>query len=192
MAITVKDIREKEFNTEMRGYTRDEVDDFLDELADQTEELGEENQKMSEEIESLKAQIASLKKQLGEANAAREQAEQTALAAQNAPVKVEKDPTFNEPQYFKNLETTLRETLITAQRIADETIEDSRKQASRIVAEAEDKAAKLEEQSQIKLTQARNDYEQIRTAGEEYHKSFTQLIEQQAQLLKDSALNADK
>ena len=100
------------------------------------------------------------------------------------------EPGFNEPQYFKNLETTLRETLITAQRIADETIDDAKKQAARIVSEAEEQAAKLEEQSQQKLSQAREDYEKIRTAGEEYHKSFTQLIEQQEQLLKQSALNA--
>ena len=52
----------------------------------------------------------------------------------------------------------------------------------------EEQAAKLEEQSQLKLTQARADYEQIKAAGTEYHKSFTQLIEQQTQLLKQSAL----
>ena len=186
MAITVKDIKEKEFNTEMRGYSRDEVDDFLDELADQTEELAVENEKQLSEIDNLKRQIAALRKELEKAKEETAKAEQTALAAQNTPAVQE--PAFNEPQYFKNLETTLRETLITAQRIADETIDDAKKQAGRIVGEAEDQAAKLEEQSQLKLTQARADYEQIKAAGTEYHKSFTQLIEQQTQLLKQSAL----
>ncbi len=180
MAITVRDIKEKEFNTEMRGYSRDEVDDFLDALADQTEELAAENERANAEIESLRKHLSALKKEVEKAK------EETAPAAQNAPAVQES--AFNEPQYFKNLETTLRETLITAQRIADETIDDAKKQASRIVSEAEEQAAKLEEQSQLKLTQAREDYDQLRSAGEEYHKSFTQLIEQQNQLLKQSAL----
>ena len=36
-----------------------------------------------------------------------------------APV-TQADSAYDEPSYFKNLETTLRETLINAQRIADE------------------------------------------------------------------------
>ena len=60
MAITVKDIREKEFNTEMRGYTRDEVDDFLDELADQMEAMIKENRELSAQIEELKKTAESL------------------------------------------------------------------------------------------------------------------------------------
>ena len=39
MAITIKDIHEKEFTKQVRGYSIDEVDDFLDELADQMEAM---------------------------------------------------------------------------------------------------------------------------------------------------------
>ena len=39
MAITVKDIHEKEFSKQVRGYSIDEVDDFLDELAEQMEAM---------------------------------------------------------------------------------------------------------------------------------------------------------
>ncbi len=35
MAITVKEIHEKVFTRQVRGYNSEEVDDFLDELADQ-------------------------------------------------------------------------------------------------------------------------------------------------------------
>ena len=43
MAITVKDIHEKEFSKQVRGYSIDEVDDFLDELAEQMEAMIKEN-----------------------------------------------------------------------------------------------------------------------------------------------------
>ena len=110
MAITVNDIRNKQFKMEGRGYNCDEVDDFLDALAEQTEKLIRENT-------SLKNELAAAKEQAEAAKAA----EKTALEAVHTPaVQQDAPPTFNEPSYFKNLETTLRETLISAQRIADE------------------------------------------------------------------------
>ena len=49
--ITVKDIREKEFNPQKRGYNEDEVDEFLDEIADQMEVLIRENRSLIRRIE---------------------------------------------------------------------------------------------------------------------------------------------
>ncbi len=195
MAITVTDIREKEFKTEMRGYSRDEVDDFLDELAEQTEELAVENDRMSEEAAKAAEEIETLKAQLEEAIAHIKELEASpaaapAPAAVTAPAVVEEAglPTFNEPSYFKNLETTLRETLISAQRIADETIDDARKKAKTIISEAEEQAAAAEAESRKKLDAARADYEAIRSAGEQYHAAFAKLIEEQSKVLKDSPL----
>lgn len=195
MAITVTDIREKEFKTEMRGYSRDEVDDFLDELADQTEELAVENDRLDAEAAKAAEEIATLKAQLDEAVAhIRElEAAPAAPAVETAaPAIVEEAglPTFNEPSYFKNLETTLRETLISAQRIADETIDDARKKAKSIVSEAEEKAAAVEAESQEKLAKANAELDAIRSAGQQYFASFSALIEEQSKALKDSPLNA--
>ncbi len=169
MAITVKDIREQDFNMINRGYDVDQVDDFLDAVANQMEAVIRENMK--------------LKEQLNEANAAKE-------ALENAPVVVEENklPAFNEPSYFKNLETTLRETLISAQRIADETIDDARKKARKLVAEAEEQAASIEEQSVQKMTEAKADYEALKNSFEDYRKNFSDLIDAHAKLLKDSPL----
>ena len=43
MAITVKDISDKVFSKQVRGYSIEEVDDFLDELAAQMETIVREN-----------------------------------------------------------------------------------------------------------------------------------------------------
>lgn len=193
MAITVDDIRSKEFKTEMRGYSRDEVDDFLDELADQTEELAEENERLNAEAASAAEEIETLKAQLDEAIAHIRELE-AAPAAE--PVKAEVPavkeeaglPTFNEPSYFKNLETTLRETLISAQRIADETIDDARKKARAIVEEAEQQAASIDAEAQKKLNETRTEYETLRGAAKQYHENFSRLIEEQSRTLKESPL----
>ena len=192
MAITVNDIREKEFKTEMRGYSRDEVDDFLDELAEQTEELAVENERLEGEATKAAEEIKTLKAQLDEAVAHITKLEAAPAApAAAAPAVVEEGlPAFNEPSYFKNLETTLRETLISAQRIADETIDDARKKARHIVEEAEQQAAAIDAESQKKLSELNTEYETVRAAAGEYHAAFTKLIEEQGKLLKDSTLFA--
>ena len=54
MAITVNDIRNKQFKMEGRGYNCDEVDDFLDALAEQTEKLIRENTSLKNELAAAK------------------------------------------------------------------------------------------------------------------------------------------
>lgn len=169
MAITVKDIREQDFDMINGGYNVDQVDDFLDAVANQMETVELENSKLKAQLEEAVAAKAEL---------------------ENAPAVVEENtlPAFNEPSYFKNLETTLRETLISAQRIADETIDDARKKARKIVAEAEEQAQTIEEQSQQKMTEAKADYEALKNAFEDYRKNFSELVENHTKLLKDSPL----
>jgi cell division septum initiation protein DivIVA len=101
----------------------------------------------------------------------------------------------DESKYFKNLEAALRETLISAQRIADETVTDARKKANHMVASAEDKANKLlssaEEQAasitascntEAALIRAEN--EEARKAAEDYRSRFIRLVEEQMRAIK--------
>ncbi len=187
MAITVDEIRSKDFTQVSAGYSPDEVDDFLDALAEQTEELARTCQQLERGSKAAQDEIAHLKADLDAAQAALAKAQEQ---AKNVPAVQEEagKPSFNEPSYFKNLETTLRETLISAQRIADETIDDARKKARRIVSDAEEQAAALESQSAQKLSEMRSDYEQLKSKGEEYHRNFSKLVEEQARLLKESPL----
>ena len=52
MAITVREIRDKDFTRQVRGYNVDEVDEFLDELADQMDTLIRENRDMLNQLQS--------------------------------------------------------------------------------------------------------------------------------------------
>lgn len=54
------DIQEKEFELKMRGYDRDQVDDFLDEIMQDMSTLYKDNTALTEEINSLKAKCAEL------------------------------------------------------------------------------------------------------------------------------------
>ena len=61
MDLSPNDIRNYEFANQMRGYSKDEVDDFLELVAAALEAVKQENLKLSMEIDSLKTQLAGLR-----------------------------------------------------------------------------------------------------------------------------------
>ena len=168
--ISIKDLREKTFSQSLRGYNADEVDDFLDELATQFEELIRENQRLQKAAESAPAAPAS------------------PVAVVAAPAPVQEQPqdsgSYNEPQYFKNLEQTLRETLQSAQRIADDTVAEARKKANQMVAAAEEKAADIESKAKLEAETARAEGEELKKAADDYRAKFMRLLQEQLHVLK--------
>lgn len=186
MAITVKDIHEKEFSKQVRGYSIDEVDDFLDELAEQMEAMIKENREALAEAEAAKAELAQLKAEKSAAVAAPVVvAEEPKSIVAVAPAQpVQQSAAIDEPQYFKNLETTLRETLISAQRLADETVADARKKANAMIASAEEQAANVTAAAKAEVETHKSEAEELKKAAEDYRARFLRLLEDQAHILK--------
>jgi len=168
MAISVKDIQEKDFSIQAaEGYNPEQVDDFLDALADQ---LGA----MNREIAALNNRIKEL---------------EAALAAAES-----KTPDYDETGYFKNLESAMRESLIGAQRIADETVSEAKRKAEQTVADANAQAEKTvadaNAQAETLVSSAQNtaaeikaDYEQLRAMADTYRENFRKLVEEQLSVL---------
>lgn len=183
--ISIKDIREKEFSRQVKGYNTEEVEDFLDELADQTEALVRENLKMSQELKELREAASQAKAVPAPA------AESAVVAVEPAPEKAEVS-TINEPQYFKNLELTLRDTLISAQKIADETVAEARKKANQMIAAAEEKAAAINSAAKVEAEALRAETEEMKKAAADYRARFLRLVEDQVHILKaDDSLYQD-
>lgn len=57
MKLTPLDIHHKEFRNSLRGYSPEEVDDFLDEVADEFERLFKENIDLSEKLEAASDRV---------------------------------------------------------------------------------------------------------------------------------------
>ena len=58
MAISVRDIQEKEFGTQSAGgYNIEQVDDFLDEISEQMAALVRENLELNRQIKALEADV---------------------------------------------------------------------------------------------------------------------------------------
>ena len=177
MAITVRDIRSKQFTSQRNGYNKDEVDDFLDELADQLEEIIKENLSLAKQLKErpvVESEPVVIEKPVE-------------VVRRVAPV-TQADSAYDEPSYFKNLETTLRETLINAQRIADETVAEARKKSKQMVASAEEQANAMLASAKVDTEAAKKEADEIRKAASDYRARFMQLVEDQVHILKSDEL----
>jgi len=176
MAITVKDIQEKEFATIAdNAYDALQVDDFLDELAEQLGAMNRETQALNEQVQQLQAALA-------EAEAAKAEAEK-------------KVPDYNENGYFKNLENAMRESLIGAQRIADETvaeankkaqqtIDDANAQAEKTIGEATAQAQAITESAEKAVKELNAESDRLHAVVDAYRANFQKLIDEQIAALK--------
>ncbi|MBR6766777.1 MAG: DivIVA domain-containing protein [Clostridia bacterium] len=190
MAITVRDIQEKEFFTqETGGYSIEQVDDFLDEIAEQMGVLIRENLELNEQLRQLDGDLEAAKKAAAEAEA--------------------KTPDYNEKDYFLNLQSAMRESLIGAQRIADETIEEANQKAVKLLSDAQAEADKISVESKAQAetlvanaqakadrisANAKSEIEALeariaalKASAKSFKADFTKLIEDQAAIIRDNA-----
>ena len=186
MPISVKDIQEKEFSRQKRdGYNIEEVDDFLDEISDQQSVLIRENMALAEQVKALQAENEKLE---ASASAPAPAAAEPVPAPIPAPVEAvsSDEPAYDEPSYFKNLQLTLRDTLINAQRIADETVAEARKKAQEVITGAEEQAATTVSNAKAEAESVKAEADNIRKTIATYRANFRRLVEGQVQVLKET------
>ena len=126
MPLTPSDVSNKLFGRQVRGYSVDEVDAFLDEV--------------EAELTALLTDNAALKNRLSAASA--QQPPPAPVASAPEPVKAQ------EPQ-----EAALR-TLLMAQRTADQAVAEARAEADKMLAQARDRAAQVEQEVNARTTSA--------------------------------------
>jgi DivIVA domain-containing protein len=131
-------LRTVEFRETLKGYHRDDVDEYLEKAAVEAEGLQEQLRQSGERLRQAAERISQLEAQLEQQPAA--------APAPRADASVPDD--------------TLQRTLLLAQKFVDETKADSEAQAARIVAEAEAKARLLAEQAQAQASQLAAESEQ--------------------------------
>ena len=150
--------------------------------------LVRENLELNRQIKTLEAEV---------------QAARVATEAAEA-----KTPDYNEKSYFQNLQNAMRESLIGAQRIADETLEDANRKAQKTVGDAQAQADQItlsaREKADALLGKAQKDadeltadaksrvetlearYEALKASAAAYKAEFSRVLDQQATALRES------
>lgn len=137
MKLTPLDIHHKEFRHSIRGYSEEEVDQFLDEVADEFERLFKENIDLSERLE-----------------------------AANATVK-----------QFQDQEQTIRNTMVAAQRSAEDIVTKARQEAATLLRDAEMKAKEIIHNALTQKQKVQNELVRIKQAEEQFREQFKRMLE---------------
>jgi cell division initiation protein len=145
MKLTPLDIHHKEFRHSIRGYSEDEVDQFLDEVADEFERLFKENIDLNEKLEALRAKV-------------------------------------NE---FEMQRQTINNTLMTAQRSADDIIARASSEAEGIVAHASTRAKEIVNDALSTKQQVRGELLRIKQAEEDFRAEYKTLLESSLRSVSD-------
>ena len=124
-------LRTVEFRETLKGYHRDDVDEYLEKAAVEAEGLQEQLRQNTERLRKAAETIAQLETELA--------AKPEAPAPPPAPAQ----PVV--------ADDTLQRTLLLAQKFVDETKADAEAEASRVVAEAESQARKIQAESEQRL-----------------------------------------
>ncbi len=144
MKITPLDIRKQEFKKTMRGYDPVEVDTFMEMAAKEFEELLREMKEIRDRNIELETQL--------------------------------KD--------YKQIEKTLQQTLLQAQEVTGKTYESARREAEAIVREAEGKAARIVEQANNDLAKLNDALAQLHARRESLIGRLRILLSSELELLK--------
>jgi len=125
-------LRTVEFRETLKGYHRDDVDEYLEKAAVEAEGLQEQLRQNTERLRKAAETIAQL---------------ETELAAK--PEVVAAEPAA--PAEPVIADDTLQRTLVLAQKFVDETKADAEAEAKRVVADAEAQARKIQAESEQRL-----------------------------------------
>jgi cell division initiation protein len=125
-------LRTVEFRETLKGYHRDDVDEYLEKAAVEAEGLQEQLRQNTERLRKAAETIAQLETDL----AAKPQVPAPVVVAPAEPVLAD---------------DTLQRTLILAQKFVDETKAEAESEAKRVVADAEAQARKVQADSEQRL-----------------------------------------
>lgn len=113
------------------------------------------------------------------------------LTKENKELRERLKSTADQLTYMKNLETTLRDTLITAQRSAEETTRNASLRAEEILSSANDEAAKIVSAANAEADAIRRQLGSLRQQASTYRQNFRMLLNAQMQLLDESGLGRE-
>ncbi len=107
------------------------------------------------------------------------------LYKENAELKSNAEELHNDVGQYKNIETTLQNTLVMAQKTADEIQDVAKKQAEQIIKEAESKAKESVDELNTQIVIKQKELEDLKRQFDVYKAKMESLLISQLELIKD-------
>ena len=114
------------------------------------------------------------------------------LSLENKELREKLKTTADQLTYMKNLEDTLRETLVTAQRSAEETGRNAAAKAEEIVSTANEQARRILQKAKDEAAAAQRQIDELQRQASVYRSNFRMLMQAQLQILEDSTIGRER
>lgn len=145
MALTPLDIQHKEFDAKMRGYDKQQVDDFLDLMKLEFEQLIKDHKDAEKNLKFAEEKL----------------------------------------QHFETLQDALNKSIVVAQDAADRLKENALKEAEIILFEAEKSADKLLKEAADKAAQINQETANVRRESRNFRQKLQLMVESQMNLINN-------
>ncbi|MGI6155372.1 MAG: DivIVA domain-containing protein [Enterococcus sp.] len=166
MALTPLDIQNKSFSTKMRGYEKDEVDDFLDMIVRDYEEVIQKNREMDKALKHAEEKLEYF-------NELKDALNQSIIVAQDTADKV------------KSSASKESEVLVTsAQNKADELVSKAEKRAHALTIAAEERAKEILTKATENARQLAVETNDLKKKTRVFHNSLTLMLQTQLEQAK--------
>ncbi|SHE38094.1 cell division initiation protein [Atopostipes suicloacalis DSM 15692] len=176
MPLTPLEIHNKEFDTRMRGYDQDEVNEFLDQVIRDYELLIRQNKEVNDELEILNKKLSNYEEM-------QESLNKSILVAQDAADRL-KENTEREIEVIKlEAEKYAENIRAEADEYATETNKKADEYADSIHKEADDNADALLQEAVLKARKIEDETEALRKQSRVFRQRLQLLIETQLELL---------
>jgi len=114
------------------------------------------------------------------------------LVLQNAMFSEKQAMTENHLKKYRDIEYTLQEALLSAERVREDTIKNAKNQADIIIREAEVKAASIVEEGRNSLIGLRNSFAELKIHKDVYLAKLKTIVNTQFELLKQYTFSEEK
>lgn len=176
MPLTPLEIHNKEFDTRMRGYDQDEVNEFLDQVIRDYELLIRQNKEVNDELEISNKKLSNYEEM-------QESLNKSILVAQDAADRL-KENTEREIEVIKLEAEKYAESIrAEADEYATETNKKADEYADSIHKEADDNADALLQEAVLKARKIEDETEALRKQSRVFRQRLQLLIETQLELL---------
>lgn len=166
MALTPLDINNKSFSTKMRGYSQDEVDDFMDLVGRDYEEAVTKNRELEKALKHAEEKLEYF-------NELKDALNQSIIVAQDTADKV------------KTSASKESEVMITsAQNKADDLVSTAEKRANELTAAVEAKAKEILNDATVNARQLATETNDLKTKTRVFHQNLSLMLQSQLEMVK--------
>ncbi|MGY3749693.1 DivIVA domain-containing protein [Vagococcus acidifermentans] len=166
MSIKPIDITSKNFDSKLRGYDKNQVDDFLDQIALDFERAIQDNRE-------LEKRIKHVEEKLNYFNELKDSLNQSIIVAQDTAEKLKENATRESDLTLQSAQAQSEDILARANRISEETIDEATTKANDILQEASNRAKQLAVET-----------DDLKKKTRVFHRNLTMMLESQLELVK--------